>query len=354
MIRNLVLLSLAMLVGVLLSEGILRATGMVAIDGVFTVDADDFERIPGIFAPDRSVEVRGVLPHTVTINALGYRGPPLARDKPEGETRLFATGDSFLFGDLVSDSATLPQQLERELAGRCERVRVINGGVGGTTITAQTEMVKRALEIGPEAVLLQFNENDLRDLAATPSWEVLEANRAAKSAFPLSIAYPLLRETALWNLSLQLRARARDRRIDAAPDPPADVAKTAGRCDSGADAAGEPSAERRLEYEARLLDLHRMLAARSIPLYASVFPNHDTVYGRGGTADVDWFLEMAERLEIPAVSMLPALRSSGLGESVLYLLPDDGHPGPEGYRVAASALADFLVERQAFRAACGG
>ncbi|MGH6919973.1 MAG: SGNH/GDSL hydrolase family protein, partial [Geminicoccaceae bacterium] len=94
----------------------------------------------------------------VTIDQQGVRSngqpPPDAVEAPA----ILALGDSFVFGDQVSDSETWPAQLERKL-----RQRVINGGVFGYAVD---QSVLRAYplidryQIG--TIILTFIADDIR------------------------------------------------------------------------------------------------------------------------------------------------------------------------------------------------
>ena len=138
-------------VALVLAELLLRAFGLAPTDGLATVNTSDFERIPGIFAPHQHLIVRQIraLPYRVSIDSLGYRGTDFPRVKPQGETRIVFIGDSFVHGDFVHNEETLPAQLERVLGERCHNVRVINAGLGGSTIIEHHQLIIRALASRP-------------------------------------------------------------------------------------------------------------------------------------------------------------------------------------------------------------
>src|SRR5688572_10009858 len=195
--------------GLVVSEGVLRAFDLAPTAGVATVTEAQFGSIPGLLAPNQDVTDRrkAALSHRVRVNGLGYRGPEFPRTKPSGETRLVMAGDSFTYGDFVNDDDTLPAQLQRELTRRCPRLRVINAGIGGTTIDAQSHMVERALTIDPDLVVLTFSENDLDDFDGPSAWDQFAANRRIKSTLPMSVVYPVLSHLALWHFALDARVR---------------------------------------------------------------------------------------------------------------------------------------------------
>jgi len=81
------------------------------------------------------------LGRTVTINALGLRGPEIAVPKPGGRRRIACFGDSITFGYGVGDEDTYAFALERLLAG--EDVDVVNAGVTGYTTYQVLRLVRR-------------------------------------------------------------------------------------------------------------------------------------------------------------------------------------------------------------------
>ena len=124
-------------------------------------------------------------PNTRSIATASDTGEHTSREpKPDSELRVLIVGDSFVFGDFVEDEETLPAQLEAKLRARCSDVRVINSGLGGSTITEHVELLYRSLELDPDVVILLFSENDVHDLVGTPMWKQLAQNRAVKSRFP--------------------------------------------------------------------------------------------------------------------------------------------------------------------------
>ncbi|HVP39740.1 MAG TPA: SGNH/GDSL hydrolase family protein, partial [Candidatus Saccharimonadales bacterium] len=308
----------AVIVALGIAEVALRVFHLAPSSGVATVDAADFARLPGIFAPNQHVRVTDIpaLPYWVTIDSLGFRGPDFPRVKPAGEFRLLFIGDSETFGDFVDDASTLPAQLERALQASCGPVRVINGGLGGSTITEELQLARRGEAVTPDMVLLEFTENDVADLAHTrPLWVLLAQNRRAKSGFPLSVLYPFLRNTALWNLGIKAVARART------SPPPAPQA------------GGEPgsvASSLRDRYLVSLQQLRDSVLARGTPLQMVLYPSHMSVR-EGRSEQLAWVEAAAQRAGVPVHDLLPPLTASKLSVTQLYLLPHDGHPSPRGY-----------------------
>jgi lysophospholipase L1-like esterase len=331
----------ATLIGLTLSllcaEVTLRVFELAPVGGLSTVNQHDFDHIPGLFMPSQRLIDRGVreLPYRVSIDSLGYRGSAeLSRNKPAEETRIILLGDSFTFGYLVDDPETLPAQLEFRLQSRCATsVRVINAGVGGTSIETAAAMAERALPLGPDIAVLTFTENDVTDLAA-PMWDQLTDNRVAKSRFPMSLLYPVARELAVWNLLLKAKDVWRSRRNPAlAPSRPS----------QGTSASDSALLSLRSEYRTRLLDLRDQLAQAKVPLVFAIFPSHLSVYGINSGEQVQWVERVAREAGIRTVNLLEALQGDGRPVEQLYMLPIDGHPSASGYGVVAPVLADTLL-----------
>jgi lysophospholipase L1-like esterase len=96
---------------------------------------------------------------SVTINALGLRGPEVRAPKPPGQRRLVCFGDSITFGFGAGDDETYPFDLGRELANR--GVDVVNAGVTGFTSHQVLGLLRRLLPVlDPDVVTLCIGWND--------------------------------------------------------------------------------------------------------------------------------------------------------------------------------------------------
>jgi lysophospholipase L1-like esterase len=336
---NVLALMLAGSAALLVAELGLRATGLAPELGLFTVSEREFQRVPGIFAPNQRVleQANTAFAHVTTIDSLGYRGRDIPRIKPPGELRVLYVGDSFTWGHNVGDAETLPAQLEARLMARCGSARVINAGLSGSTILGQAALAERGLVMDPDVVILMFHENDIDELVNVRIWDQLAMNRRAKSRFPLGTVYPLVRESALWRLALDA---TRTRRLQAglarAPAAPPDAGPAAGR----------------EEYRVRLLDLAGRLDAVGVPFMFAAFPHpQSAAAGRGG-ADYAWVVGAAGDAGLVVVDLLETLLESGRSVEDMFLVPLDYHPSPVGHALAADRVAEVLLLQAAVR--CGG
>lgn len=313
----------------------LRVFSLAPSAGISTATEAEYQRIPGLFAPGQRIVDRQipVLAYRVTIDSLGYRGAEFPVAKPRGALRVLSVGDSFTYGDYVDDSSTVPAVLERELAARCAQpVTVINAGVGGSTINTQLHMVERGWSMAPDVVVLTFSENDVSDLRSD-TWQELADNRRAKSRFPLSVVYPVLRRMALWHFALRVRAQARiwsrEGEVVATPSTPV---------------VDSDVGELRARYTRLLRELVADVRAHGRGFLLVAFPSHLTVSGAKSDEQLKWLESVAAELGIPMVNLLPTLRATGLPMESLYLLPHDGHASPRGNALAGAAVAAKLAD----------
>lgn len=338
MLRRILLAGLAVtsasVLGLVVAEACVRLLGLASPPVAVSVDERTFAELPGIFFPSPQRVDRRIpaLPHQVTINDLGFRGAPITLVKANGEFRIAVIGDSFVWGDYVDDDETLPAQLERALRVSCPGVRVMNFGIGGTTIDGQSVMLERSRQLSPDAVLLVFHDNDIEDLRAPTYWTSLAENRARKSRFPASLAYGVLRNTALWGLARQAKAH-----LDA---PRASVPTN--------NTAATPPLPGDLEIlQQRYGEALRAFAQRAselnMPLFVTAYPSHHALRDSAATA-FSWFERQVRGDSLDYVSIRHALLASGATVDDLYLLPLDGHASPRGYSIAAQAMAEAIMQ----------
>lgn len=339
-------LILLVLVGtstLVLAEVLLRASGRVTTQSVHTASEEDARRIPGAFAPGQRIIDRSIpeLAYRVTINSLGYRGREVEAAKAPGVTRVLCLGDSFTYGDYVDDDETFPSSLQALFDEKRMPVEVVNGGVGGTTITDQIHFMRKSMPLDPDVVILTFSENDIADLARYEPLHVsLARNRKLKSSLFIGSIYEHFRDTALFNFALRVRAKY----------------EGVGRAENGAAAPSSGGEEHRLwaKYEHALQEMKAYLDARSIDLVFVIFPSHyrfgEPPDPEGVPADtLDHLRSLATALGIYTIDATEPLRRGyrleGRRPEELYLLPYDGHPSKLAYSIVARTLFEALLER---------
>ena len=98
------------------------------------------------------------------INSLGYHDTEFPIEKPPGELRVLAIGDSVTMGHGVRRDETFSHQLEGMLQGRLQgytSVQVINAGVQGYSTREELAALRQAMVLQPDLVLLGFCMNDV-------------------------------------------------------------------------------------------------------------------------------------------------------------------------------------------------
>jgi len=180
-------LVLALPAGLLLAEGVVRAFGLGSFPrpevqgAVFGPSPDarlGFENIPGgtqriVYRARSGAVLRDVVSQ---VNALGFRGAPVADPKPEGTFRIACLGDSHTFGYGVGEGESWPCVLERILRARPDgaRCEVMNCGVNAYDAEQSVALLELRVErFRPDLVLLGFFVNDtaLRGVPAPPEEE---------------------------------------------------------------------------------------------------------------------------------------------------------------------------------------
>jgi lysophospholipase L1-like esterase len=311
--------------GLALAELWLRYSPIASQRGIVPrVSASRFETQPGLLAPGRYTRGRGHLPkERISINSLGFRGPAIRRDKAPGVVRILVVGDSVVFGLNVNDSETLPARLHRELQRRCNTpIEVVNAGVSGSTITGQRELIRRALPLQPDLVVLNFFPNDIGDLIGGNShWSWMERERARDATVWGRIRIHL-RRAHVWRFLADAKQRIATR------------LRAATTLENSSDKTLEGVLRDR--YLAGLRSLDEELRRKQIPLIFSSLPDHPGRETRLHEERIQWFVGAAGSLNRPVVDLTPALRPP-LPE--YYLLPSDGHPSALAYERAAGHLA---------------
>jgi hypothetical protein len=325
-------MGVGLVVALILAEIVLRVFHLAPAQGIATVNARQYERVPGMFAPNQHVRdlQKPALPYTVTIDSLGFRGSEFTRRKPAHQLRVVMVGDSYVYGDFVDDNQTLPFQLEQRLRRACPDALVINAGLGGTTIVDQAYLMQRTLPLAPDVVVLLYVVDDISNLAGSKtSWELFAENRAKKSRFPLSVVYPVLRSTAIWNLALKARATRLNQagETSLSQDYARDSAVTLNRL--------------RERYGTALLAFRDTLKTHGVRMVFAMYPSASEL--RNGSANLPWLEQFASKNGIAALNFTARLLASQLPDTTLYQLPEDGHPSPTGYAITSDALAGSVL-----------
>jgi lysophospholipase L1-like esterase len=91
------------------------------------------------------------------VNAAGFRGPLIERERTPGRLRVATLGDSSTFGLPVAGGETWSAQLEAELRARGQAAEVMNGGVVGFTVLQGIERYRALIRLyRPDVVVAAF------------------------------------------------------------------------------------------------------------------------------------------------------------------------------------------------------
>lgn len=260
-------------------------------------------------------------------NSRGLRG---AREyqipKPEGQLRIALFGDSFTFGEEVSDVETYAFQLERLLARSHPGVEVLNFGVHGYGHDQMLLYLRETLPLyQPDIVLLGYVADDsLRNLTTFRDY--------AKPRFRLKSGSLVLEGTPVPPPDDLIRAeRYRSRLVDL-------LTMVATRLDWR---WGDRAQEVDELTDALLSEIAREArAAGATPVFV-LLPVWNEI-GAAGSAPLPaeaFVLQVAERERVACLRLRPLFRAQvELGAD----LEQVGHWGPREHRLAAGGIADFF------------
>jgi hypothetical protein len=313
---------------------------------------------------------------TVSVNALGGRGPERSPAKPAGTGRILLLGDSFAFGWGVEQDDSFGAVLERRLAERVGPVEVVSAAVPGYSTDQHYIFLRaRGLALRPDLVLVATSENDLTELSLNrltvdaarlpvrvdPMWRVIDATgrmRYLGRGRPAQPRAPWPGETWLQDHSLLYHwLRFRVAKASAAvavrsarPAPPDWLATDPDR------ALGQVSPDDlqralavspafRLRYHLRLIDaMERQAGAGGIPLRILL------VAHSGETRPADPVLaKLHADCAARGDACLDSARVVPGAAPGQFVFAHDPHWNREGHRRIGEALAELLERDPALR-----
>jgi len=155
----------------------------------------------------------------VRINALGFRGPEIAEEKPEGRFRILFLGDSIVFGSRVPEEETFTSRIGRALAKSSGgRIEVANAAVQAIGV-ADIDAIYRenGLRIEPDLVVLGLYLNDARPTLGFPDEVVyddplirwLDHNEVLRRSYVFGLVYQAWRQRLVRRELLDSEAASR-------------------------------------------------------------------------------------------------------------------------------------------------
>lgn len=122
-----------------------------------------------------------------TTNSWGMCEAEIPMQKPPGEFRILALGDSFTEGDGVAYDSTWLKTLEYKLSERHPHlaIRTINAGIGGSDPVYQYVLLKDSLlPLKPDLVIVSTNASDISDVSTRGGMERFQADGKVKVIDP--------------------------------------------------------------------------------------------------------------------------------------------------------------------------
>jgi len=314
----------------------------------------------------------------IRINPLGQRDPRTSYDKPPGTFRVLFLGDSFLEAIQVQEREGIAAQLEASLnQGSARRIEVINAGVAAYGTAQELLLFENDVyRYQPDVVVLLFYVwNDVKNNSYRLEIPDRKIQRALKPYFdldkqgnltlipgpppaPVSPVVATMRGCCwLYNMiesdvygSLGRRYPRQELEVQGGPRNP-----ERGMYELTLDDEWVQAWRITEALLTRMRDRSQALGAPFV-IAGAPGPEFDlrywqeTVAGNrlaSGQLDSDGPMnrvqDMAGRLGVPYVSLLPALREAiDAGQGPLSYA-SDGHWNPSGHALAARALAEALV-----------
>ncbi|MBF0609963.1 MAG: hypothetical protein G8345_06970 [Magnetococcales bacterium] len=292
-----------------------------------------FFMVPGSFHYTYQVPVQ--------LNDLGFRGPQVSAEKPVGEVRLLALGDSHVYGQGVADEDLMTTRLESLLqqANPSCRIRVINLGVRGYSINQEAALIKNlAPRLAGQRVLFfpYLNDFDPVDIGRRFRYHhyfdryVFDlTDKAEGDALAKWQWRQIFRHSALlmWGHDMVELYRSRDHLENRILQGVKDEEVVAIRQKVGG----------HLQELARWSDAYGLpvtvIPVPAAPQLVRDFPNE--LYQ-------SFFREWAERLNWHYADPLPVMRQQSKQLGRLPVLPYDGHYDAHGQKALAVAVAEHL------------
>jgi hypothetical protein len=251
-----------------------------------------------------------------------FRFPFPKEKKKEGEFRILALGDSYTWGDGVSDKTKLwPEVLEKDLRGIYKRnnINVINMGICGFTTVNEFELFKKVEHtVEPDLVIIEYLINDV-----LPSGPNLT-----------SVGEEWLSKSNRLNLIPNKKIHALQRNMADSlgwPDLYSDDFPGWIACKKAMSGFG---------YWSSLTKVKVVLAL--FPVFCNgrwsvqTYPN-ENLYDKAYRA--------AESSGLNAMYLLPAYIAKDKNFKEWTVSPTDAHPNEEAHAIAAEAIGDFIVKR---------
>lgn len=262
------------------------------------------------------------------MNSLGFRDEEFAREKPAGEWRVLALGDSFTFGLGVQQPDLWTEVLQRRLAAeRGGPVQVINGGFACGHYPPQYVpwLADAGLSLQPDVVIVGLCLNDLG--TEIPMLAYGFGLGGGRTPGP----------SALWDLIQRLVGQ---RKVEQAVE--AALNDTGAKQFDFAHVVEQDPLSWQMTAQA-LAELKELTDGQGVRLVIAVFPmlsrlSSDYPYAPLHAMVAERCAELGiERIDLAAPFM-------GLDDLDLWVHPTDQHPNDVGQAMLGDGIADWFAE----------
>ena len=265
----------------------------------------------------------------VRHNHYDYRGAEFEEIKPDGIYRVAVMGDSFTYGNGVSEERRFSNLLGAALASR--RIEVLNFGFPGNNWPEHVRTLdKRVLRLRPDFILLQWGINDIeldRDVAGRPRIPPLMPRREwhewlhAKSAFYTLVNAQWTRSRLAWQMGDTYDGYMTRLYAD-------------------------PKSEGAIQAATLMRRFVELCRARGVPLGILMFPEAAVSLGPDYPYRFlhDRTLAACAELDVPCVDLLPAFARVD-DRHKLWASPLDSHPNVLANQLAADAVLETFARQ---------
>lgn len=279
----------------------------------------------------------------VKQNRYGHRGGTYPLEKSPGKYRVLVLGDSFTEGVQVSEEDLFTHLVEEMYSN----VEMLNAGVGGYgTVQQYMYLMLEGLQFEPDAVLLMFYRNDLKDNCSTSSAgfgprphaveqdgavriiEDLDISGFSQFALPVPFLEQMNRHSYLYNFMntrIYQKIRAREMRERAKA--------SSARLDNC----------KQLEIFFDLLGRFRdVLSERAIEFFVMLIPSSKQA-ANGSLEPHTPILEFCARQGLRCASLMQVMHVA-VGEGARPYFERDIHWTTGGHEIAAAEIRDLLSD----------
>jgi lysophospholipase L1-like esterase len=324
-----------------LLEALLRVFGYSG----YQIDFGVYRNVPGDITPRQRLVHRvpsvGV-EYPITINSQGFRGA--GRIRPESAARILCLGDSSTMGYGVGDAETYPARLATFLDGTFPGVfDVLNAGSIGYTISDELGYLEEKGDVvKPDVVILEVFYNDVIE----ESFRKETQRDFRRNALPYTALKSLLLKSAVYHVLRNAYVLALAKAGRYFPENPIDKMDMA--------MFPERFPKEWKAYESKLEKLVQYVRARNMSLLLLISPHQYQVYSWGypfgayyhARGYQDRIIEIAKRLGIPYVDLLPAFQEEAKRDQAVFLTYGlyDEHESDIGQLLKARAVFAALME----------